>query len=77
MFVCLFGTMERATVHTYSPLLVLHPDDLQGLLSAAPEALFGAILRLNRVPRYHNSLNAVVIAELVLEIRHRDPSAGH
>ena len=68
--------MERATQHPYSPLFVIHPDDLEVLLSSAPMALFGAVLRLNREPRYHNSLNAVVIAELVQELQHREPPTG-
>ncbi len=76
-FYGLLGAMERAAAHSYSPLLVLHPDDLQGLLSTSPEALFGTILHLNRVPRYHNTLNGVVITELLLEIQHRDPPTRH
>ncbi|MBL7938725.1 MAG: hypothetical protein JNL43_05135 [Flavobacteriales bacterium] len=68
--------MDRKTDHRFSPLLALHPDDLESLLTTPTEALFGAVLRLNRYPRYHNSLNAVVIAGLVLEIQHREPP-GH
>lgn len=65
--------MEGAPLHPNSPLFHLLPEDLEGLLSTAPQALFGAVLRLNRHPRYHNSLNAVVIAELVQELQHRVP----
>lgn len=68
--------MLRASMHPYSPLFALHPDDLEKLLSTAPQALPGAILRLNRDPRYHNTLNAVVIADLVQELQHREPPAS-
>jgi len=71
----LLGAMERGPIHLYTPLLVLYPDDLEGLLCTAPNALFGAVLRLNCDPRYHNSLNAVVIAELVQQLQHREPPA--
>lgn len=57
-------------------LALLDPEDLAALLAVRPEGLVGAVLRLNRAPRYHNSLNAVVIAELILRIREAmDPRA--
>lgn len=67
--------MLRAPMHLYAPLFALHPDDLEKLLSTAPQALFGAVLQLNRDPRYHNTLNAVVIAELVQDLQQREPPA--
>lgn len=47
----------------------LEPVDPRGLLSAAPGATPGCLLRLNRSPRYHNSLDAIVLALSVLEWR--------
>ena len=47
----------------------LDPVDLEVLLSAAPGAIPGCLLRLNRSPRYHNSLDAIILAFRVLEWR--------
>lgn len=55
--------------HPQQGLALLDPDDLAALLAVSPDGLMGAILRLNRAPRYHNSLNAVVLTELILRIR--------
>lgn len=52
------------------PLRTLDPQDLLSLLAADPAELLGRILRLNRAPRYHNTLNAVVLACRLLELKH-------
>lgn len=55
--------------HPQQGLALLEPQDLAALLTVRPEGLMGAILLLNRAPRYHNTLNAVVITELILHMR--------
>lgn len=47
----------------------LDPEDLRSLLAAEPERLLGLIIRLNRAPRYHNSLNAIVLLNNLEEMR--------
>lgn len=51
------------------PLSLLSPNDLSRLLTLEATALPGAILRLNRLPRYHNGLNAIVLTARLLELR--------
>lgn len=51
------------------PLSLLRPNDLARLLSLEASLLPGAILRLNRQPRYHNGLNAIVLSAELLELR--------
>lgn len=50
-------------------LLNLDPQDLRSLLAAEPESLLGHIIRLNRAPRYHNSLNAIALLSRLNEMR--------
>lgn len=52
-------------------LAPLRPEDLARLFSTDDQALLGCILRLNRDPLYHNQLNAVVLANAVMELRGR------
>lgn len=51
------------------PLSLLRPNDLSRLLTLEATLLPGAILRLNRLPRYHNGLNAIVLTARLLELR--------
>lgn len=55
--------------HQGEVLELLDPDDLALLLRTEPANIPGIIMRLNHAPRYHNSLNAVVITALILRER--------
>ncbi len=59
----------KPKLHTMDQLHILDPRDLRSLLAADPEDLLGLILRLNRAPRYHNSLNAIVLLSSLQERR--------
>ena len=73
MLVWWYGTLDPASVFPF----VRHPSGRPRRVAVhRTNGLFGAVLRLNRDPRYHNSLNAVVIAELVQELQHREPPTG-
>jgi hypothetical protein len=50
-------------------LLVLDPCDLESLLATDPAELLGRIMRLNRTPRYHNTLNAVDVFQRLIELQ--------
>ncbi|MEO8591116.1 MAG: hypothetical protein ABI432_17180 [Flavobacteriales bacterium] len=56
-------------------LLTLDPQDLELLLDTEPERLLGRIMELNHAPRYHNSLNAIVLLSGLVELRRT--SMGH
>jgi hypothetical protein len=71
----------RSNLHdTMNALLVIEPRDLELLLATEPSELLGRIMRMNRTPRYHNSLNAVEVAQQVIELRwqscHKGTSAA-
>ncbi len=59
----------KANGTCHDGLALLEPDDLALLLATEPARVLGTVLSLNREVRYHNSLNAVVIAELVFRLR--------
>lgn len=61
--------MATYTDRLSNMLAPLLPEDLDRLLSMEDQALLGCILRLNQAPRYHNQLNAVVLATTVMELR--------
>lgn len=50
-------------------LLVIEPRDLELLLNTDPGELLGRIMRLNRTPRYHNTLDAVRMMQQIMELR--------
>lgn len=50
-------------------LLTLEPRDLELLIGTDPAELLGRIMRLNRTPRYHNTLNAVEVLQRLLELQ--------
>ncbi|MCB9169558.1 MAG: hypothetical protein H6594_04305 [Flavobacteriales bacterium] len=49
----------------------IHPRDLIMLLQCDPRQLLGRIVQLNRASRYRNTLNAIVLAAEVNELRDR------
>lgn len=57
-------------------LLILEPSDFDMLMATEPQYLLGRILELNRAPRYHNALNAIVLASTFIEIRLRNIRLG-
>lgn len=69
----------NASMHDGSPALAalwaLDKRDLESLLATAPHELLGRIMRLNRSPRYRNSLNAVDVVQRILELNQGIP--GH
>ncbi len=67
---CQLGGMQTAEDHA-TGLSRLHRDDLLMLLAMAPDRLLSAIVTLNRSMRYHNGLNAIVLAGEVLDLRSR------
>lgn len=50
-------------------LLVIEPRDLELLLATEPTELLGRIMRMNRSPRYHNSLDAIEVMHRLQELR--------
>jgi hypothetical protein len=50
-------------------LLVIEPRDLELLLATDPAELLGRIMRMNRSPRYHNSLDAIDVMQRLQELR--------
>ena len=46
----------------------IDPKDLETLLATEPARWPGRIMELNRQPRYHNRLNAVVLIGLLQEL---------
>jgi hypothetical protein len=57
------------TPRTMDTLHLLRRSDLRKLMVAAPAELPGRILCLNRLPRYHNQLDAIAISVEVLQRR--------
>jgi len=55
----------------------IDPRDLIMLLQCEPRQLLGRIVQLNRAPRYHNTLNAVVLAAEVTDLRGQRGSGGN
>lgn len=53
------------------PLLQIDPRHRRALLRLASAQLIGAILRLNRLPRYHNSLDAIALCAVISEHQQR------
>jgi len=53
-------------------ILILEPSDFDMLMATEPPFLLGRILELNRAPRYHNALNAIVLASHLVELRLRN-----
>ena len=66
---------QHGGMHTAEDLATglarLHREDLLMLLAMAPDRLLSAIVSLNRSMRYHNGLNAIVLAGEVLDLRSR------
>lgn len=54
------------------PLLLIDPRHRRLLLRLAKGELLGAILRLNQLPRYHNSLDAIALCAVIRERQQRD-----
>ena len=50
-------------------LLVIEPRDLELLLATEPTELLGRVMRMNRSPRYHNSLNAIDVVQRLIELK--------
>ena len=74
--------MGSQSIHNTSAmngLLVIEPRDLELLLATDPAELLGRIMRMNRSPRYRNSLNAIDVMQRVHEIRQElnSGSASH
>ena len=67
----------NASMHDRSTALAalwaLDPRDLELLLATEPRELLGRIMRLNRSPRYNNSLNAVDVVQRILELNRAIP----
>lgn len=53
------------------PLSVLRAYDRRRLLGTGSGQLIGLIMRLNRMPRYHNRLDALQLAALIIDLRSR------
>jgi hypothetical protein len=52
---------------------LLDANDLELLLKTEPDQLIGCILCMNRAPRYHNALDAILLTASLLEVRaHRN-----
>ena len=51
----------------------LRPEDLAALLVTEPGQVLGCVMRMNRTPYYHNTLNAVVVVNAILELRRASP----
>jgi hypothetical protein len=58
------------------PLLQIDPRHRRALLRLASAQLIGAILRLNRLPRYHNSLDAIALCAVISEHQQQAKRAG-
>lgn len=50
-------------------LHLLRPSDLRILLGTEPAELPGRILCLNRLPKYHNQLDAIAITIHLMQMR--------
>jgi hypothetical protein len=50
------------------PLRTIDPQDLLVLLNADRSEWMGRIMQLNRAPRYHNTLDAIVLTDLLMEL---------
>ena len=57
---------------TMDTLHLLRRSDLRELQTASPAELPGRILCLNRLPNYHNSLDAIALSVDLLQMRSRD-----
>lgn len=56
--------------------LDIDTQDLDGLLRTEPSLWLGRIMELNRQPRYHNRLNAVVLIGLLHELLRNTAAMG-
>ncbi len=54
-------------------LALLRADDRERLLNTDDARLLGLVMELNRTPRYHNRLDALQLAALILRKRRRLP----
>ncbi len=45
--------------------------DRKQLLAASTDRLPGLIMRLNRLPRYHNTLDAIALTSRLMELKDR------
>jgi hypothetical protein len=61
--------MSETLPNAMNALLIIEPRDLELLLNTDPGELLGRIMRMNRTPRYHNSLNAVEVMQRLLDLR--------
>lgn len=66
-----FGPMDTSGIEQNPGSVCLRSEDLLRLLSMEPTHVLGAVLELNRTPRYHNSLNAIILAGQVLELQQK------
>ena len=62
-------TKNRSNEQAMNGLLVIEPRDLELLLATDPAELLGRIMRMNRSPRYHNTLDAIDVMQRVQELR--------
>lgn len=65
--------MVRSGPRASGSLERLRPEDLAALLVTEPGQVLGCVMRMNRTPYYHNTLNAVVVVNAILELRRASP----
>ena len=56
---------------TFNPLSRLRPADRKRLLRTDDSRSIGLVIELNRSPRYHNGLDALLLAFAILQQRSR------
>lgn len=52
-------------------LMKMNARDRNELLSTSVDRLLGMILKLNRRPRYHNTLDAIQLTSRLIELKER------
>ncbi|MBK9421911.1 MAG: hypothetical protein IPN44_12795 [Flavobacteriales bacterium] len=61
---------HKTNATSNDPLLdMVERGDLELLMRAVPASLLGHIMQLNRLPRYHNRLDAILLAVRIEELR--------
>ncbi len=56
---------------TFNPMALLRSADRKRLLLAEDRFLLGLVMELNRSSRYHNRLDALQLASLIIQHRQR------
>lgn len=77
LWACMAVHLRPIELRVMDPLLLIDPRHRRLLLRLAKAELIGAILRLNRLPRYHNSLDAIALCAAISEHQLRDNGANH